>query len=153
MRRIACIVVTAGVSIGAARADHVLLTDELRFVHGRLVSIGPEALVYRDSTDELHTLAAASCLGVFDPDVPAGENFQRNLMRVEKLLQLKRASANLIAVVVSKVAELMGSRDDRVNSIVDGHPCHGERSLEIGRAVVDSWQKMAMNISKTAWHD
>ena len=53
-----------------ARADHVLLTDDLRFVRGKLLSIGPEALVYRDDAGEPRTLDAGACLGVFDPDVP-----------------------------------------------------------------------------------
>ncbi|MFO0873521.1 MAG: hypothetical protein U0575_06065 [Phycisphaerales bacterium] len=64
-------------AVAPASADHVLLTDELRLVRGRLLAIGGDSVAYRDIDGQTQTIPAKRCLGLFDPDVsfkPAPED-------------------------------------------------------------------------------
>ena len=71
---------------------------------------------------------------------------------VQLLLNLRRATTDLIAEIVSKTTELVRCADDHTNSIVNSHLGHCQGVIPVFGAVIDVRDEVTVNVNKWLGH-
>lgn len=95
-------------------------------------------------------LAAANFIhqARFDPHVRARQNAQRYFAPFEFALEARGRRADCLARVARVVPQLMRRGNDCIDAVLDGHSGHCQGFVQIGRAVVQTGQQVAVNVGE-----
>jgi hypothetical protein len=86
----------------------------------------------------------------FNANVGTGQDGQIDSGTMDGLLRLTDQSANLVAAVRLVTAQLVRRGNDHASAIVMRHSRHTQTRTEVWRAIIDTREKMAVNVHKFA---